>query len=31
MLPMMGKDPASAEWFGGYEQAGKWNGVPMET
>jgi hypothetical protein len=29
MLPLLGKDPASTEWFGGYEQAGKWNENPQ--
>jgi len=28
MLSLLGKDAASTEWFGGYEQAGKWNKNP---
>ena len=29
MLPLLGKDPASTEWFGGCEQAGEWNKNPQ--
>jgi len=31
MLPLSGKDLASAEWFGGYEQAAEWNLNPDDS